>query len=83
MPPGFAPREQRRHIIQLLASLYPDRLALYVDFLRVPRFILKKATVERLGDDVLYVRMNILLKLMQDIPDACLHRAVVSAAARA
>jgi hypothetical protein len=48
---------------------------LYMDLLRVrlSRLILKVSLLERLGNDVFHMRMDIRPKLMQDVPDPCSH----------
>jgi hypothetical protein len=60
--------------------LYPDGLAFYVELLRIARLLLKGIMLKRLGDDVLYVRMHIRPKLMEDVPNPRIHRAIVSTA---
>jgi hypothetical protein len=68
--------EQSRHVIQLLAFLYPDGLTFYVDQLRICmlRLALKGVMLKRLGNDMLYVRMAVGAKLVEDVSDPRSHR---------
>jgi len=41
--------------------------------LRIVRFAMKDTVLNRLGDDVLYVRMDVYLELMEDVSDSRTH----------
>jgi hypothetical protein len=71
--------KQRRHVVQVLATLYPDRLALDMNFLRVAGLVVKGPVLKRVSDHVLHMRMDILPEFMQNVPNARSHRAILPA----